>query len=62
MDKIALGIFSDFLINLAAGWVGAAVILPTRTERRKARLFLLTFNISLGIVGLMFAYLIRRNI
>ena len=62
MDKIALGIFSDFLINLAAGWVGAALILPSYTKRPKFSWKLLTGNIGFGILSLMFSYLLRRSI
>lgn len=62
MDKIALGILTEFLINLAAGWFGAAIILPIRSEKRKIKFLLLTVNLSCGILSLAVAYIIRRGL
>ncbi len=62
MDEIALGIFAEFLINLGAGWFGAAIILPIRSEKRKIRFMLLTVNLSCGILSLALSYIIRKSL
>ena len=62
MDKVALGIFAELLINLAAGWFGAAIILPIRSEKGKIKFLLLTVNLSCGILSLAVAYVIRRTL
>ncbi|MEK7518025.1 MAG: hypothetical protein AAB583_05770 [Patescibacteria group bacterium] len=62
MDRVALGILTEFLINLAAGWFGAAIVLPIRSEKRKIKFLLLTVNLSCGILSLVIAYIIRRTL
>jgi len=50
-------ILSDLFVNLSAGWLGAAFIVPIVSNRRgKIKLFILTANIILGILALIIAY------
>jgi len=62
MDKNSVEILSDFLVNLAAGWIGAAIIFPIRIEEKKVKLILLTVNILCGIMCLIAAYFIKKYI
>lgn len=62
MNDVLQATFADFLINIAAGWFGAAVILPIRTERRKIKFLLLIVNIICCMVSLLFAYMIRGGL
>lgn len=57
VDPFIFSLLSEFLVNLSAGWFGAAVIVPITTRRpRKVKLKLLTTNIILSIVSLVMAY------
>lgn len=55
IDRILLITFSDLLINLSAGWIGAAFIVPIAVKSRKKRFWALFINIVFGIVALGFA-------
>lgn len=59
MEDVLLGVFADLLINLSAGWFGAALIIPLTINRVKMRRSLLIGNILYGIVTLLFAILLR---
>lgn len=53
-------LFSDLFINLAAGWIGAAIILPASTKRvRFLNLWTLTTNIAFAIVSVWIAFELR---
>ena len=54
-------VIADLFINLSAGWFGAALIIPIRTQKsEKLKLGLLTINLFLGILFLGLAYLFRK--
>ncbi len=58
---IWLTIFSDLFVNLAAGWVGAVVIVPNFThERGRRKFFVLTGDILAIILCLVMAFIFRR--
>lgn len=56
-------ILSDLLINLAAGWLGVVVVVPTisRPPRRVDPL-VLTGNILLAIFALVLAFELRGGV
>lgn len=61
-DPLFALVLSDFLINLSAGWAGAAIIVSPLTKPvRKVNPFLLTTNITSAIVSLVVAYLLRKG-
>ena len=60
--NIFLNSISDLLINLAAGWFGAAFILPMTIRKFKANIKILLINLSCGIITLLLAVLIRSNL
>ncbi len=66
MDKIALGVLADLLINLAAGWIGVAVILPIGLKElkrfKKMDWRVLTLDIFCAIFSLLASYLLRKVI
>ena len=53
---------SDLLINLSAGWFGAAIAIPLYTKKPKFRPWALIINSVLGIVALLIAILLRSLI
>ena len=60
IDPTFLQILSDLFTNLSAGWLGAAFVVPIISKRRvKVKLGMLTANILLGIVALLFAYQLK---
>lgn len=62
-ETILLTAFSDLLLNLSAGWFGAAFIIPiTIVKGKKRRFWTLFINIVLGIVALSVAVIIRSQI
>jgi len=50
---------SDILINLSAGWFGAAFILPMTIRKFKVNWRILTINIACGIFTYVTAMIIR---
>jgi hypothetical protein len=62
--KLALRqILSELLVNLAAGWYGAAVIIPFSSgEPITVNLNVLTANIIFGTVCIIIAYKLRIKI
>jgi threonine/homoserine efflux transporter RhtA len=59
MSQIAYGILADFTINLAAGWVGVAVILPIglkELKKQKIDWKILILDLICGIFSLIIAY------
>lgn len=52
---------SDLFINLAAGWFGAALVIPiTGRLPKRLNLWLLTYNASFGTLSLLIAVLLRK--
>lgn len=52
---------ADLLINMAAGWFGAVVIFPNFGGLDDARnILLLTEDLAVGIVSMMFAVRLRK--
>jgi hypothetical protein len=62
MDKVLVAILADFLINLAAGWAGAALIVPLQTARPTMKPRLLTTNLFLATLFLLLAFLLRKGL
>ena len=63
LDLVWFGILSDLFINLAAGWFGAVFIVPLQSKRfRQLDWLILTVNLSLGILALIAAFELRRQI
>lgn len=60
IDPILFTVLSDLLVNLSAGWFGVALILPIAVRKPKVRLSALTINITLGIVSLLLAFVLRK--
>ncbi len=58
MNPVILSVISDLLINLSAGWLAAAVIIPFGLKRPK-RLRALTLNFTIAIVFLVLAIKLR---
>lgn len=55
-------VVSDLMVNLSAGWFGAAFILPMTTKKFKINWRLLTINILCGILALLAAVLFRSSL
>lgn len=54
-------ILSELMVNLAAGWYGAAVIIPATSDKPPTTdLGILTVNIIFGTVFVIIAYKLRR--
>ena len=54
-------ILSELLINLAAGWYGAAAIIPATSDKPLTTdLGILTVNVIFGALFLVLAYKLRR--
>jgi len=61
--EIWFSVLSGLLINLAAGWLGAAVILPvTYKPPRQVNTLVLTGNILLAIFALVLAFELREYV
>lgn len=60
MDPLALLTLSDLLVNLSAGWLGSAIIIPIAIEKPKMRFLTLTINIILAIVAFGTSFLLRK--
>ena len=61
VDPILLGVISDLLVNLSAGWIGAAVILPSQLfKQKRKRLWGLSVNLVCAILALISAYYLRK--
>lgn len=60
VDPIFLLVISDLFVNLSAGWIGAALILPTNLPRnRKGKVWVLIIDLGYGILILVIAYTLR---
>lgn len=61
IDPIWFLIFSEFFVNLAAGWFGAIFIIPNFSGFKSPfNFFVLTGDILAGIVSLLIAYKLRK--
>jgi hypothetical protein len=62
LDPVVKNIFSDFCINLAAGWFGAAFIIPAISGKdQSVNIIILMINIVLATLCLSFAYKLRKK-
>ena len=60
LNKIWFLIASDILINLAAGWLGAVLIVPNFSNKRGVqRLVVLTIDLLFATVCILIAYYLR---
>lgn len=56
-------LISDLLINLSAGWFGAALIVPTfSNDSLTMNLWILTMDMLLGTLFLTMSFLFRRGL
>ena len=61
LDPILLTIVSELFINLSAGWLGAAFIVPVTSQAsKKVNLRLLTINILSAIFSLTLAFKLSK--
>jgi len=61
VDVFWLAAFSDWLINLSAGWLASAFVIPAIGKRpTKVNFWILTVNVLLAIVTLFLAVSIKR--
>lgn len=61
MDLYYLAAFSEWLINLSAGWFASVFVIPAFVSRsKKVSLWLLTANIILAILSLLAAIEVKR--
>jgi len=58
LSQTAIVLISDLLVNLAAGWLGAAVILPLKSKNRK--LPILIFNIFFATLAMLTAFYLQQ--
>ena len=58
MDSVVANKLSDLLINLSAGWFGAAIIVPFNVKTPKFKLWPLLSNLLFGI----FAFLVATKL
>ena len=60
VDSRWLAIISDLFVNLAAGWLAAAMIVsPYSQMRRRVRWWVLTGNILFATISLVVAYIFK---
>ena len=59
VDLVFLIIIYDLFVNLAAGWFGAAFIVPLTSKTVQTK-WLLFVNISLGIISLLVGYIFGK--
>ena len=62
MQAILFSALSDLLIDLSAGWFGAAIILPLYTKKSKIKLRALIFNVLSGILALLTSIALRSSL
>lgn len=63
VDVVWLQIISELCVNLSAGWIGAAVVIPVTSKLdRKVNLGVLTVNLALSIVFLVAAFELRSKL
>lgn len=61
-DEAWLSVLSELLVNLAAGWFGAAFIAPNFiASRADYKPLILLADITLGIVCLLIAHRLRKR-
>jgi hypothetical protein len=60
MNPLFLVALGDVFLNLAAGWFGAAVIIPgTHARSPRMNLVYIGMNILFGIIALVIGYQLR---
>ena len=61
MNQATTSVISDLFINLSAGWIGAAIIVPiTTTKRGKISLLYLLTDVAFAILALLIAIKLRN--
>lgn len=61
IDPVFLNVISDLFINLSAGWIGAAVVLPSQLMKQKRKKWWsLSVNIVCAILSIVAAYQLKR--
>jgi len=57
-------VVSDFLVNISAGFIGVAIVLPlyARSKRKKLSYLNLLLNVTCGILTLVLAAELRRHL
>lgn len=62
-DAVWLQIISELCVNLSAGWIGAAVVIPVTSKLdRRVNLGLLTMNLVAATLFLVAAFELRINL
>lgn len=62
-DAVWAQIVSELCVNLSAGWIGAAVVIPVTSKLdKKINLGVLTVNFALAIVFLVAAFELRSKL
>lgn len=63
IDVVWAQIISELCVNLSAGWIGAAVVIPVTSKLdRRVNLGVLTVNLALAIVFLVAAFELRSKL
>jgi hypothetical protein len=63
LNKTRIGVLSDLLVNLSAGWFGLILIIPGLggVKSPQDAIFLLTTNLFWGIIALVLAMKLRED-
>lgn len=61
-DPVLLSVISDLFVNLAAGWLGTAFIVPLTSKRPKFKWWVLCVHLIFGMLSLLIAYILRKFI
>jgi hypothetical protein len=63
LTKSRIGVLSDLLINLSAGWFGLILIVPGLggVKSLQDAIFLLTTNLFWGIIALVLAMKLKED-
>ncbi len=61
IDPVWFTLLSELFVNLSAGWFGAAFVVPAITEQPLSwDLSVLTIDVCLGMLFLVFAFQFRK--
>lgn len=62
-DPVLITIFSNLLVNLSAGWLGATIIVPLNTKPAgKMRFLALIANLFFATLSILIAYLLIKQL
>ena len=59
-QAIWFSIISDVLVNLAAGWIGAVIVIPIIGKRLNVKWWVLPINIGFAIISLVEAFFFKE--